>query len=106
MIAESPEKILYNLIFIFLNKKTNRFAEYKNKLLIFKKYNTPLLNEFNTLHIFQTYSECKSPFIKMISFPKNPYLKNDILDFIKLIISDNVLTNVIIEFEKELLREF
>lgn len=106
MTIESPEKILYDLVFIFLNKKTNKYAEYKNKLLIFKKYNTPLLNEFNSLHMFQTYNDYKTPFIKIISFSEKSYLEHNILEFIKMVVSDNKLNDVIIEFEKEILQNF
>lgn len=107
MMSESSEKILHQLVVIFLNKKSNSYGEYRNKTLIFKQHNTFSEDEFNSLHIYVKREGYTTPFIKLVKFTTNrwfsQYTEDEIYEFIKLVISENELDNIIIEFEKELL---
>ena len=92
----------YDIIFNFINKCNGIRADYINSHISFTRSENVLK------HI--NYIAIDNHMISMVILSDIVGLYNDkyfgINDFIRLLISDNTLDDTIIEFEKELFREF
>ncbi len=92
----------YDIIFNFINKCNGIRADYIDKHIGFTRSENVLK------HI--NYIAIGNHMISIVIISDKVGLYNDkyfgIHDFIKLLIFDNTLDDVIIEFEKELFREF
>lgn len=97
----------HDIIFNFINKFNGIRANYSDgKIDFIRSENTSYIKHINYININNT----KNHVISIVLFSNNVGIYKDhyfgIRDFVKLLIADNVLDDIIIEFEKEILREF
>ncbi len=91
----------YGIIKNFIYSNTNRYAVYKDSKIKFKTYTTSYSKDVhNTIHVHD-----KTTFFRIIQ-KQDMDTRYDITlkEFINQLINENTLENVIVEFEKEIMK--